>query len=348
MSENTTPFQLINYQQRGDDATTLHTGLVLGDRILPLEALAAYFPDAQKLYKASTASMLTPGIEGLLVDWDQSFYELSALAALVTQHLFEESPWREESVTLEEVHVLSPALRPTKMLFAGANYERHVKEGESWDTWKASETKSFQGIDKSMTKPYAFIKLPYDIIGPYDAVIYPHPYHQLDWEGELGLVIGRRSKHIPVERAMDHVAGFLIVNDYSLRELTIRADWPSIRTDWIGGKNFDTSACLGPYLVPKQFVPNYLDLHLTLRVNGATKQDSSTRFIVFKPDEIIAFLSSIVTLEPGDVISTGTPEGVGIGWGEFLAVGDVVETEIEGLGQQRNVVVAEAETALRS
>lgn len=108
--------------------------------------------------------MLTPGIEGLLVDWDQSFYELSALAALVTQHLFEESPWREESFTLEEVHVLSPALRPTKMLFAGANYERHVKEGESWDTWKASEAKSFQGIDKSTTKPYAFIKLPYNII----------------------------------------------------------------------------------------------------------------------------------------------------------------------------------------
>ena len=83
-------------------------------------------------------------------------------------------------------------------------------------------------------------------------------------------------------------------------------------------------------------------------VNGVTKQDSSTRFMVFKPDEIIAFLSSIVTLEPGDVISTGTPEGVGIGWGEFLAVGDVVETEIEGLGRQRNVVVAEAETATRS
>ena len=89
-------------------------------------------------------------------------------------------------------------------------------------------------------------------------------------------------------------------------------------------------------------------MHLTLRVNGVTKQDSSTRFMVFKPDEIIAFLSSIVTLEPGDVISTGTLEGVGIGWGEFLAVGDVVETEIEGLGRQRNVVVAEAETAPRS
>ena len=89
-------------------------------------------------------------------------------------------------------------------------------------------------------------------------------------------------------------------------------------------------------------------MHLTLRVNGVTKQDSSIRFMVFKPDEIIAFLSSIVTLEPGDVISTGTPEGVGIGWGEFLAVGDVAETEIEGLGRQRNVVVAEDLTTRRS
>jgi 2-keto-4-pentenoate hydratase/2-oxohepta-3-ene-1,7-dioic acid hydratase in catechol pathway len=122
------PFRLINYQQRSDDATMLHTGLVLGDRILPFEILATYFPEAQKLYQASITSMLTPGIEGLLVNWDQSFQELSALAALVTQHPFEESSWRKESFTLDEMHVLSPALRPGKMLFAGANYERHVKE----------------------------------------------------------------------------------------------------------------------------------------------------------------------------------------------------------------------------
>jgi 2,4-didehydro-3-deoxy-L-rhamnonate hydrolase len=348
MSEHTTPFRLMNYQQRGDDTTTLHTGLVLGDRILSFEALSAYYPIAQKMLKVSTSSVLTPGIEGLLVDWDQSFQELSELAALVAQHQGEESSWQKESVALEEVHVLSPVIRPTKMLFAGANYERHLKEGENWDAWKASGAKSFQSIDKSTTKPYAFIKLPYNIIGPYDSVVYPYPHHQLDWEGELGLVIGRRGKHIPVESAMDYVAGFVIVNDYSLRDLTLRADWPSIRTDWIGGKNFDTSACLGPYMVPKQFVPNYLDLHLTLSVNGVTKQDSSTQFMVFKPDEIIAFLSSIVTLEPGDIISTGTPEGVGVGRGEFLKVGDVVETEIEGLGRQRNSVVTEAETTMRS
>jgi 2,4-diketo-3-deoxy-L-fuconate hydrolase len=259
------------------------------------------------------------------------------LAALVAQRLAEESLWQKESFALEEVHTLSPVLRPTKMLFAGANYQQHVKQAEDWK----------EGINKSTTKPYAFIKLPYNIICPSDAVVYPHPYHQLDWEGELGLVIGRRGKHILVESAMDYVAGFLIVNDYSLRDLTIRADWPGIRTDWLAGKNFDTSAYLGSYLVPKQCVPNDLDLHLTLRVNGVTKQDASTRDTIFKPDEIIAFLSSIVTLEPGDVISTGSPAGNAFATGGFLKVGDVVETAIEGLGRQRNVVVEEAEKAVR-
>ena len=106
------------------------------------------------------------------------------------------------------------------------------------------------------------------------------------------------------------------------------------------GKNFDTSAALGPYLVPRQFVPNYLDLPRKLTVNGVVKQDASTEGMIFKPDEIIAFVSSIVTLEPGDVISTGSPPGAGFATGEYLNIGDVVEVEMEGLGRQRNKIVA--------
>lgn len=192
MSENTETFRLINYQQRGNDAATLHTGLVLGDRIVPFEALAAYYPIAQKLLRACTSSALTPGIEGLLANWEQSFNELSELAALVAQRLAEESLWQKESFALEEVHALSPVLRPTKMLFTGANYQQHVKQAEDWK----------EGINKSTTKPYAFIKLPYNIIGPSDAVVYPHPYHQLDWEGELGLVIGRRGTVLVLHPAL--------------------------------------------------------------------------------------------------------------------------------------------------
>jgi 2,4-didehydro-3-deoxy-L-rhamnonate hydrolase len=126
--------------------------------------------------------------------------------------------------------------------------------------------------------------------------------------------------------------------------MNMRADWPGLRSDWFGGKNFDTSACLGPYLVPKAFVPNYLNLGRRLLVNGVVKQDASTEGMIFKQDELIAFVSSIVTLEPGDVIATGSPPGAGFATGEFLNVGDVVEAEIDGLGRQRNVIVAEQTT----
>jgi 2-keto-4-pentenoate hydratase/2-oxohepta-3-ene-1,7-dioic acid hydratase in catechol pathway len=170
-------------------------------------------------------------------------------------------------------------------------------------------------------------------------VIFPVPHEQLDWEGELAVVIGKRGKRIPIEAAMDHVAGFTIVNDYSIRELTMRADWPGLRSDWLGGKNFDTSAAIGPYLVPREFVPDYLGLEMTLRVNGEVKQRGSTREMVFKPDELIAWASSIVTLESGDVIATGSPPGAGFATGKYLKVGDVVEAEIQALGRQRNEIV---------
>jgi 2-keto-4-pentenoate hydratase/2-oxohepta-3-ene-1,7-dioic acid hydratase in catechol pathway len=123
----------------------------------------------------------------------------------------------------------------------------------------------------------------------------------------------------------------------------MRADWPGLASDWFMGKNFDTSAVLGPYFVPKQFVPNYLDLAMKLTVNGEVKQQSFPRDMVFKPDEIIAFASANTTLEPGDVIATGSPPGAGFATGKYLKAGDVVEAEIEGLGRQRNLIVAEQE-----
>ena len=340
MSTENTTFRLINYQRHEDTTGKISVGLVFDENILPLAALVAHYPSAQQLVEASTASELTPGVQGLLTHWQQSFEALSELTAFVAQQGVENGPWRTEIFTLDAVHVLAPVVRPTKMLFAGANYERHVREVDNWKEGVANgpSVKNFT-VDKATTKPYVFIKLPYCIIGPYDPVIYPTPYQKLDWEGELALVIGKRGKHIPVEQAMDYVAGFLIANDYSLREMNMRADWPGLRSDWFGGKNFDTAAALGPYLVPKQFVPNYLDLPRKLTVNGVVKQDASTEGMIFKPDEIIAFVSSIVTLEPGDVISTGSPPGAGFATGEYLNIGDVVEVEMQGLGRQRNKIV---------
>ena len=318
-------------------------GLAFEERIFPLEVFVTLHPAAQELVEASRSSELTPGgVQGLLTSWGQNLELLSDLATFVQQQGMEHALWREKQISLQEVSVLPPVVRPTKMLFAGANYERHVREVDNWKEGQAGgpDVKNFS-IDKSTTRPYVFVKLPYCLIGPYDAVIHPHPYQQLDWEGELALIIGKRGKHIPVERAMEYVAGFTMANDYSLRSMNMRADWPGLRSDWFGGKNFDTAACLGPYLVPKAFVPDYLNLGRRLLVNGVLKQDASTEGMIFKPDEIIAFVSSIVTLEPGDVIATGSPPGAGFASGKYLNVGDVVELEMEGLGRQRNVIIAE-------
>ncbi len=342
----TTPaaFRLLNYRHQRTTGEPIQVGLAFDERILSLETLAPFHPAAQKLLEASRYSELTPGVQGLLTNWEQSLALLSELADFVLQQGIEHASWRGKQRSLQEVFVLAPVLRPTKMLFAGANYERHVREVENWKEAVAGapDLKNFS-IEKATTRPYVFVKLPYCLLNPYDPLIYPHPYQQLDWEGELALIIGKRGKHIPVERAMDYVAGFTIANDYSLRSLNMRADWPGLRSDWFGGKNFDTAACLGPYLVPKAFLPNYLHLGRRLMVNGVLKQDASTEGMIFKPDELIAFVSSIVTLEPGDVISTGSPPGAGFASGEYLKVGDVVELEMEGLGRQRNVIIAAEE-----
>ncbi len=332
------PFRLISYQLPNDYTDVVHVGLVLDERIVPIDALADHHPAAKGLLVATLTSELTPGIQGLLGNWEQSFEALSTLASFVTEKGFEDVPWQRDMLSIENIHVTAPVLHPTKMLFAGANYERHVQEVANW---KEADLTHYKPVDKSTTRPYVFVKLPYCIIGPHDSVVHPTPYQRLDWEGELGLVIGKRGKHIPVEQAMDYVAGFLIVNDYSLRDLNIRVDWPSFHMDWFGGKNFDTAACLGPYLVPKQFIPDFLNLHTTLSVNGKEKQNSFAHDMVFKPDEIIAFVSSVTTLEPGDVISTGSPPGAGFATNESLKVGDVVETEITGLGRQRNPIISE-------
>jgi 2-keto-4-pentenoate hydratase/2-oxohepta-3-ene-1,7-dioic acid hydratase in catechol pathway len=332
LSSINVPFRLINYRESDETSASVQVGLEVDGYVVPLTGLRD-LPGTDRLIDSVSLSELTPGVQGLLTDWPRSFEILSSLADAV-EHGGE--TLSRHAISLTGLEVLAPILRPTKMLFAGANYERHVKEVENWEEAKL---KNFQGIDRSVTKPYAFLKLPYCIIGPFNPVIYPRPHRKLDWEGELALVIGQRGKHISAERAMEHVAGFTIVNDYSLRDLTMRSDWPGLASDWLGGKNFDTSAALGPYLVPKEFVPNYLDLRMTLRVNGEVKQNTSTQEMVFKPNEIIEWVSSIVTLEPGDIIATGSPPGAGFATGTYLDVGDVVEAEIEGLGRQRNEIV---------
>jgi 2-keto-4-pentenoate hydratase/2-oxohepta-3-ene-1,7-dioic acid hydratase in catechol pathway len=164
---------------------------------------------------------------------------------------------------------------------------------------------------------------------------------QLDWEIELAAVIGQRCRRIPVDRALDAVAGYSIVNDVSARDLNVRNDYP-FKFDWFQGKCHDTFAPFGPWIVPAWQVHDPQAVHLNLKVNGETMQDDTTANMIWNVREQISYLSTIVTLEPGDVIATGTPTGVGMGRGIYLKDGDRIEATIRGIGTLANPVRAES------
>lgn len=237
-------------------------------------------------------------------------------------------------VPITTVQLLSP-IRPTRNVFCvGWNYADHFEEGK--------KTRTADALQKIPEHPALFTKNPQTIVGPEAPVWYPAPYSvELDWEVELALIIGRQGRDITEANAFDHIFGYTVANDVSVRD--IQRTWHG--GQWFKGKNFDSHLPLGPWIVTADEVVDPQALRLTSRVNGATKQDSNTRNMVFKIPRIISELSAGMTLLPGDVIITGTPEGVGMGRTppEWLKPGDVMEMEIEGLGVLRNTVQERSE-----
>jgi 2,4-diketo-3-deoxy-L-fuconate hydrolase len=223
---------------------------------------------------------------------------------------------------------LTAPFRPDRIFCAAANYIEHANEMGS------------VLASKSESKPYMFIKLRNTVIGPGEAIRMPPETSQLDWEIELAAVIGRGGRRIPVTQALEHVGGYAIVNDISARDLNVRGDYP-FKFDWFQGKCHDTFAPFGPWIVPAYAVPDPQALAMELRVNEQVMLKDSTANMIWTVREQIAYLSTIVTLEPGDVIATGTPTGVGMARGIFLKAGDVVSASIEGIGTLTNSVVAE-------
>lgn len=223
---------------------------------------------------------------------------------------------------------LTAPFRPDRIFCAAANYIEHANEMGS------------VLAGKSESKPYMFIKLRNTVIGPGEAIRMPPETSQLDWEIELVAVIGRGGRRIPVTQALGHVGGYAIVNDISARDLNVRGDYP-FKFDWFQGKCHDTFAPFGPWIVPAHAVPDPQALAMELKVNEQVMQKDSTANMIWTVREQIAYLSTIVTLEPGDVIATGTPTGVGMARGIFLKAGDVVSASIEGIGTLTNSVVAE-------
>jgi 2-keto-4-pentenoate hydratase/2-oxohepta-3-ene-1,7-dioic acid hydratase in catechol pathway len=231
---------------------------------------------------------------------------------------------------LSDARLLAPLLDPPKILCLAGNYQKHVTEAGH----KAKE--------KSRVTPFLFMKPTTTILSPDGVIRRSKMTDQLDWELELGVVIGRTAKNMPEEKALDVVAGYTVTNDISSRRLLHGGevkdqDWQKFY-DWLVGKWQDTSLPMGPWIITKDEIPDPQNLHLLLSVNGVVKQDGNTSEMIHSVAEIIAFASKMLTLQPGDIILTGTPAGVGKARGEFLKAGDVVVSRIDGIGEIRNSV----------
>ena len=224
-----------------------------------------------------------------------------------------------------------PLRYPRKVLCSGANYHRHMRE---------------MMVDRPAdARPYFFLKPPTTaLVGPGDPIIVPaDPGAKVDWEAELAVVIGRRARHVSEADALEYVAGYSAINDISLRG-PHRVQHPigePFQWDWLASKGADQSTPLGPGIRLAFLVENPQDLELRLWVNGQLKQEANTSDMVVGVAALIAAASDLVTLEPGDVIATGTPDGVGLPRGEFLRPGDVVEMEVADFGRLTNPVVVE-------
>jgi len=228
---------------------------------------------------------------------------------------------------LDEVQLAAPIPRPQKNIMClGQNYLDHAQE----------MTRARANSPGVPQYPNIFTKAPTTINGPYgDIVIDPEVSLKVDWEAELAVIIGKAGKNIRAEDALDYVFGYTILNDVSARDLQHR------QPQYFKGKSIDGYCPLGPWIVTADEIPDPQNLPVRLRVNGVTKQDSNTSMMIFSVREIIAALSLGMTLEPGDIIATGTPSGVGDARKppEYLQPGDIVETEIEGIGMLRNRVI---------
>ena len=253
-------------------------------------------------------------------DFDESFFGDNGLEKL-RQWVGREAA-RAPRVA-EGVRLGSVVARPSKLICIGLNYIDHAKETNA----------------EIPSEPVIFLKATTALCGPNDDVLIPRNSKKTDWEVELGVVIGRKTKYVPEEKALEHVAGFCLHNDYSEREFQLER-----KGQWVKGKSCYTFAPLGPYLATVDEVPDFQDLGMWLTVNGKFMQKSNTANMIYKVPFLVSYLSQFMTLLPGDVISTGTPSGVGMGRKPplFLKPGDLVELGIDKLGQSKQKAVQEA------
>jgi 2-keto-4-pentenoate hydratase/2-oxohepta-3-ene-1,7-dioic acid hydratase in catechol pathway len=251
-------------------------------------------------------------------DFNEQFFQENGLKQL-------ENWIRDHRATAKTIPVNSrigsPVARPSKIVCVGLNYSDHAKEAN-------------MPLPK---EPILFFKSTTSLCGPYDEVIIPRKSIKTDWEVELAIIIGKKATYVSEEDAMEYVAGYSLMNDVSEREFQLEREG-----QWVKGKSADTFSPLGPYLVTPDEITDVHALRLWLEVNGERLQDGNTKTLVFNVPQVISYISQFMTLLPGDVISTGTPPGVGMGLKppRFLKPGDVMELGIDGLGSSKQTAIA--------
>jgi len=274
--------------------------LMVDGKLYPLAALAA-----------SSGKALPSSNVAIFSDWERSRAVLTELASSAAK----------SGVAPVEAKLAAPLLYPGKVLCAGANYYDHMAE------------MGFPGVKKETQRLFFFFKPPRNaVVGPGATVVMPRNTKKYDWEIELAAVIGKTARYVSVETALSHVAGYTIAIDMSARDFNQAPD-QFYKFDWVAGKATDTACPMGPWIVPADALGDVQKVALKLSVNGVVKQDSSTSQMIYSIAEQIARASELMTLDPGDVLLTGTPAGVGVPKGTFLNPGDKIDAEIAGIGK---------------
>jgi 2-keto-4-pentenoate hydratase/2-oxohepta-3-ene-1,7-dioic acid hydratase in catechol pathway len=314
-------FKLATFESNGKTAL----GIVIGGHVLDIAAANTYLAK----HGGGAPVKIPAGMRDLIERYEAvsprlhqiaSHFQAKAPAGLAFAH------------RLSEVRFQAPIKYPYNLLNMAANYHSHAKE-----MGVAKE------VDPDVDDPYVFAKSPRScIIDPDAAFFIPPGRDRIDWEGELALVIGKPAKGVSLANAVDYIFGYSVMYDVSDRGGGKRPHAMFTGPDWFSGKSRDGAAPFGPYIVPKEFVPNYGNLRIVTRVNDRVVQDNTTADMIYDVPHIMRYVTSIMTLYPGDVISTGTPAGVGVARKppEFLKPGDVVSIEVEGIGTLRTPIQA--------
>ena len=300
----------LTFEENGKDSIGVLTAS--GTHIFALAACEQYYFGNQQL----PTTMLD-----LINQWDQVLGRLQA----VSQKAQEDSRCPHK-IALDSVSLRAPIPRPAKNIFCiGKNYAEHALE----------HTATSDPNNIIPKHPVIFTKAPTTVIGPNDVIqSHRHITNAVDYEVELAVVIGKKAKGVARETALDYVFGYTIFNDVTARDLQKQ------HLQWFRGKSMDTFGPMGPYLAHKSMIPNPGSLSIMSKINGEVRQNANTKDFIFDIPTLIATISAGITLEPGDIIATGTPAGVGVGFNppKFLKPGDIVECSIEGLGVLRNTI----------